>query len=386
METTSDSARMRETLGHFPTGVALITAIDSDGSPVGMVVGSFTSVSLDPPLVAFLPTVTSGRYARIATSSTFCVNVLAAEQESLCRRLASSAGQTFDGVGWTPAPSGSPVVDGSVSWIDCSVDSVQQLGDHFLVVGEVRNLGVAHPEPPLVFFQGGYGRFANASLVAAPDGELIEAVRTAEVARPHLDAISERLGMGCEVISQVGNDIVYVAAAGSAPTNVGSALGMRVPLIAPVGEQVMAWADAGERTKWLDRGSVIAPEARDAYLARLDLARERGWSISLVSPDKEIGFYDALRSFTHVDPTPAREREFKTTIAAMSDSYGPVDLVEGGSYDIRSIVVPVLGDEGVPRLYLRLVNLPSASSAASIRTWIAQLQATAQAVSTELAA
>ena len=334
METTFDSARMRETLGHFPTGVALITAIDSDGSPVGMVVGSFTSVSLDPPLVA----------------------------------------------------SGSPVVDGSVSWIDCSVDSVQQLGDHFLVVGEVRNLGVAHPEPPLVFFQGGYGRFANASLVAAPDGELIEAVRTAEVARPHLDAISERLGMGCEVISQVGNDIVYVAAAGSAPTNVGSALGMRVPLIAPVGEQVMAWADAGERTKWLDRGSVIAPEARDAYLARLDLARERGWSISLVSPDKEIGFYDALRSFTHVDPTPAREREFKTTIAAMSDSYGPVDLVEGGSYDIRSIVVPVLGDEGVPRLYLRLVNLPSASSAASIRTWIAQLQATAQAVSTELAA
>ena len=220
--------------------------------------------------------------------------------------------------------------------------------------------------------------------IAETDRDLVQRLR--KVISDLVDAISERLGMGCEVISQVGNDIVYVAAAGSAPTNVGSALGMRVPLIAPVGEQVMAWADAGERTKWLDRGSVIAPEARDAYLARLDLARERGWSISLVSPDKEIGFYDALRSFTHVDPTPAREREFKTTIAAMSDSYGPVDLVEGGSYDIRSIVVPVLGDEGVPRLYLRLVNLPSASSAASIRTWIAQLQATAQAVSTELAA
>ena len=78
------ASEFRETLGHYPTGVAVVTAVAGDGGPAGMVVGSFTSVSLDPPLVAFLPTKDSGSWARLATADRFCVNVLAADQEDLC--------------------------------------------------------------------------------------------------------------------------------------------------------------------------------------------------------------------------------------------------------------------------------------------------------------
>ncbi|MGY1821001.1 flavin reductase family protein [Geodermatophilus sp. SYSU D00079] len=155
-----DPARFRTTLGHHPTGVVLVTAIDAAGEPVGMVVGSFASVSLDPPLVAFLPTRGSARFARLRTASSFCVNVLAHDQDDLCRAFATKGADGFPGVAWTPSPSGAPVLAGVVAWVDCTVESVTDAGDHHLVMGRVRDLDVVNPVPPLLFFQGGFGRFA----------------------------------------------------------------------------------------------------------------------------------------------------------------------------------------------------------------------------------
>lgn len=379
MDTKLDSRRLRETLGHCPTAVALITAMDDAGEPVGMVVGSFTSVSLDPPLVAYLPTITSGRYARLRTAEIFCVNVLSAAQEDVCRHFAGGEA-TFDKITWSLSPGGAPIVDESVAWIECEVHSVQELGDHYLVVGQVRDLSPQAPEAPLVFFQGGYGRFSGVSLVAAPDTKLIESVRTAEIARPYLEEISNRLSVGCEVIVQAGNDLVYVAAAGSVPSLVGSSLGMRVPLIAPLGEQVAAWNEPAFQEGWLNRGGITDADARAEWLGRLGQARERGWSLSLVKRDNEVEFYRALREFAQGDVTPARERAVKATIAEMSATYEPVELESGQTYDIRSIVVPVLGDGDHPSLYLRLVDLPLGSEAATIVSWIRDLQQTAAAV------
>ena len=87
MSKVIDPALFRETLGHYPTGVAVVTAIAENGKPVGMVVGTFSSVSLDPPLIAFFPASTSNSFKQLRTASTFAVNVLAADQEPLCRRL-----------------------------------------------------------------------------------------------------------------------------------------------------------------------------------------------------------------------------------------------------------------------------------------------------------
>ncbi|MFZ6005183.1 MAG: flavin reductase family protein [Actinomycetota bacterium] len=153
-----DAARYRQVLGHFPTGVTVITA-DPDGSPVGLAVGSFSSVSLDPPLVAFFPGKGSSSWPKIEAAGAFCVNILAEDQEDVCRRFASKDDDKFAGLGWEPARSGSPRIAGSLAWIDCTIDSVSEAGDHYCVIGRVLDLGVGHEGAPLVFFRGGYGRF-----------------------------------------------------------------------------------------------------------------------------------------------------------------------------------------------------------------------------------
>ncbi|MET0521337.1 MAG: flavin reductase family protein, partial [Jiangellaceae bacterium] len=111
--------RFRDVLGHFPTGVVVVTAMAPSGGPVGMAVGSFTSVSLDPPLVAFLPDRASSTFPHIRGAASFCINVLAADQEDVCRAFALRGADKFRDVSWSPSPSGTPVLDGVVAWIDC---------------------------------------------------------------------------------------------------------------------------------------------------------------------------------------------------------------------------------------------------------------------------
>src|ERR1700732_2676862 len=96
----ADSLHFRRILGNYPTGVSVITAIDADGVPAGIAVGSFTSVSLDPPLVACLPDKGSSSFPRIRTASSFCANVLAADQEDVCRAFATPGGDKFAGITW----------------------------------------------------------------------------------------------------------------------------------------------------------------------------------------------------------------------------------------------------------------------------------------------
>lgn len=176
-----DARSFREVLGHYPTGVALVSAVTREGRPIGMVVGSFTSVSLDPPLVAYLPMVTSRSFEVLRRCHTFVVNVLAARQEGLCRRFAAPGDDKWQNVGWRPSPSGAPILDGAVAWIECSTDSITQAGDHFIVLGRVEHLEVQEPGSPLLFFQGGFGRFTTSSLVApaGPD-PVTRAVRPAD--------------------------------------------------------------------------------------------------------------------------------------------------------------------------------------------------------------
>jgi flavin reductase (DIM6/NTAB) family NADH-FMN oxidoreductase RutF len=155
-----DSGSFRQVLGHFPTGVVVITAIDPEGAPRGMAVGSFTSVSLDPPLVAFLPGRSSTSFPKIRRSGRFCVNVLSHYQEHICRAMAAKGTDKFGQIAWTPAPiTGSPVISDGLAWIDCAIDTIHEAGDHYIVIGHVLALGATQREGPLIFFQGGFGRF-----------------------------------------------------------------------------------------------------------------------------------------------------------------------------------------------------------------------------------
>jgi flavin reductase (DIM6/NTAB) family NADH-FMN oxidoreductase RutF len=152
----TDELLFRAVLGQFPTGVTVVTANTPDG-PVGLAVGSFTSVSLEPPLVGFLPAQTSSSWPLMRGAGTFCVNVLAEGQEDVARAFASPSADRFGDRTWTPAPhSGAPILDGVLAWIDCDVAGVSEAGDHHFVLGRVRALGATAAGTPLVFFRGQY--------------------------------------------------------------------------------------------------------------------------------------------------------------------------------------------------------------------------------------
>lgn len=154
-----EQARFRTVLGHFASGVAVVTGTVG-GQPAGFACQSFFSVSLQPPLVAIAVSRQSSSWPGIERSGGFCVNVLTEEQEALCRVFGrSGAGAAkFDGVGWAPAPTGSPRLDDALAWVDCRVEEVHAAGDHQLVVGGVLGLG-AGPGEPLIFYRGGFGGF-----------------------------------------------------------------------------------------------------------------------------------------------------------------------------------------------------------------------------------
>lgn len=139
-----DPRRYRDVLGHFPTGVTVVTGLDSSGAPHGMTIGSFSSVSLDPPLVGFFPGMQSHSWPAISESGKFCVNILADGQDELCWKFAKEAadGETskFSGVEWKPSANGSPILAGVIGWIDCTIEVVYEVGDHFLSLVVFRTL------------------------------------------------------------------------------------------------------------------------------------------------------------------------------------------------------------------------------------------------------
>jgi flavin reductase (DIM6/NTAB) family NADH-FMN oxidoreductase RutF len=147
-------------LGHFATGITVITAYDDDG-PAGFACQSFTSLSLDPPLVAFMVARTSTTWPRIARAGSFCVNILGADQGELCRAFAVSGADKFAGVSHDGSPvTGSPRLEGVPAWIDCTIQTVHTGGDHLIVVGRVAALGSADEGEPLLFHRGKFGRFS----------------------------------------------------------------------------------------------------------------------------------------------------------------------------------------------------------------------------------
>lgn len=158
-EPAFDSARFRQVLGHFPTGVCVVAAFDGD-APVGMAIGSFFSISLEPPLVGFCAGKASGSWGRLKGAGQFCVSILADDQEEVSRRFASKEEDKFAGLAWDRSPLGSPRLGGSLAWIDCRTDGILEGGDHDIVVGAVHDLAVAREGHPLIFFRGGYAHLA----------------------------------------------------------------------------------------------------------------------------------------------------------------------------------------------------------------------------------
>ncbi|MFX3658059.1 MAG: flavin reductase family protein [bacterium] len=157
--TALDPREFRNTLGQFCTGVVIATGC-VDGRPAGFAAQSFTSVSLDPPLVALCPAKTSTSWPQLRASGSFCINILAAEQKPVCDVFAQSGIDKFAALAWRPGVTGSPVLEGVLAYVDCDLEAEHDAGDHTVVLGRVRDVRILDPEgSPLLFFRGRYGHF-----------------------------------------------------------------------------------------------------------------------------------------------------------------------------------------------------------------------------------
>ncbi|GAB7003289.1 flavin reductase [Nocardioides sp. AN3] len=349
----------RLVLGHYPSGVVAVTGRNADGAPVGMVATSFTSVSLDPPLVAFLPMRTSSTWAALSEAGAFCVNVLAADQEHVSRQLAVKGGDKFGALRWRTEATGSPVLDGVVAWIDCTIDAVHEAGDHFIVVGSVERLEVEKPASPLLSFQGGYGTVASPALAASgvPDlPEVVDHFRLVDELRPHMAAASRELGVEVVATALLEDEVVALATSGHPePGRLPTRVGQRMPYQPPLGAAFAAWSDP---ERWV---ADLPPTQQEHARGLARRVRERGWSATLGEP----GHLDLERALYRLPvdaPSPEELDAVGQLLDPLSNAYEPHVFDVKERIPLRTVAVPVLGAVGAIRLVLTAYGLPAVST------------------------
>lgn len=379
-EPTVDPLRIREVMGHYPTGVTVVTGIDEQG-PIGLVVGTFTSVSLDPPLVAFLPTKSSGSFARLRAVGTYCINVVAYDQLDLCRRMAVPSDDKFEGVDWSPSPLGAPMLADAVAHVHCTSEQTIEAGDHYIELCRLHDLEVTRPVTPLLFFQGGYGGFSPHGMAALGDSDLIAAVKLAEVAQPQLEKLARELSCEASALVPVADaELITAACAFGGDSTMREALGQRLPLMPPLGEAFIANASEQAAETWLAKAQGDE-QTLAALRARLRTVRERGYTLSLArSADDGADLSAALAEYASGELTPARLRAVREVITGATELYEVTELDADQPYDIRSVSVPVKDPQGDVVLVLRITQLPTGTPGAQVVRWIGALKSAAHAV------
>jgi flavin reductase (DIM6/NTAB) family NADH-FMN oxidoreductase RutF len=356
-----DPKRFRQVLGQYPTGVCVVTATEPDGRRAGFVVGSFTSVSLNPPLVAFFPDKGSTSWPRIQSAGKFCVNILSAEQEDICRTFASRKEDKFAGVACREAESGSPIIADAVAWIDCDLESVTEAGDHYIVLGRVRRLDVESTSLPLLFFQGGYGRFAHLSLAVA-DRSFLQQLRGVDLVRPEMESVvSDIPGARCNASAPVDDEIVVLASAeGPDSTSRATFVGERLPFIPPLGRVFAAWMDDAKLENWLKH--VPSEDERAEERKWLAAVRSRGFSaIPRTDAWQEL---EATRARLAVDPEAVDREDLHSQIRKLSHEF--VTFSPEVKSDLGVIRVPIFGRDGGVAMQLSVYVAPKPAAAGDV--------------------
>jgi flavin reductase (DIM6/NTAB) family NADH-FMN oxidoreductase RutF len=146
---------LRRVMGHFATGVTVITSIRSSGEMHGLTANAFTSVSLIPPLLLVCIDKKAESYPCFDESKIFTVNVLSSDQEALSRKFAVTGGDKFEGVSYKVGANGAPILDGALAFLECKVTQKIDGGDHTIYIGEIEQAETKEGKP-LLFFRGGY--------------------------------------------------------------------------------------------------------------------------------------------------------------------------------------------------------------------------------------
>jgi len=374
-ELTTSPQEFRRALAHYPTGVAVVTAVGPDGSPVAMVVGTFTSVSLEPPLVGFLADKGSASWQGIKAAGHFCVSVLGAGQEHVCRAFATKSPDRFEHATEVTL-AGRPRLQDAVLWVDCEIHEVLPAGDHDFVLGRVRHLGVGEESGlPLLFLRGGYGAPKIASLQAEAPG-LGPVLRLADAVRPEIESVARELGVECIVLAVVDREVVMVAAAGiesavgSSRTHVGSSF----PLAAPLAPVFLAWAGQEEQRRWVAEGNRLAGEdVSDVAMEALDAVRSRGHEI-VTGRDVSNRFRRVvLGELERVNEV--EEPEFHHVVKAVVGLRDPaMTLPLDQVSDVVALMVPVRDPAGRVVLSIGIIGFSGEEGQDSVRRCLSRLE------------
>lgn len=369
----------REVLGHYPTGVVVVTGRDSEGDILAMVVGTFNSVSLDPPLVSFMPMMTSRTFAKMRECSSLCINILGGEQEDIVLTIAQRWENKLDGIEWFPSPSGDPVLSESIAWIDTTIWNTVEAGDHWIVLCRVNDMAVANPVSPLIFFQGGYGSFVSTSLMARMDHEILPAIHAAHGARAEVEALANSIGCEVSVFTAVSCDeMATVLSATGVGVDREEGLAHRVPMVPPIGDSYVFSRPIEEQERWVDKLREASAEVKDMHRMRLEFVREHGYLLSFL-PVEGSAAYDEMRDATKRYEkgrlTPSQERNIRESIGRASVDYRVREVDEQQVYDVGSIVLPVRDPAGEYSLTLRLGQLPPQSTGSTINNWLDEARA-----------
>lgn len=150
-----DSLELRRCLGSFVTGVTVVTALDANGHPEGITANSFSSLSLDPPLIVWSLRLSSRSFNTYQNARHFAVNILAQDQVNVSNRFASSGINRFEGISHRAGLCDVPLIDGCASYLECSLEASHPGGDHVLFIGRVQRIRVNDCKP-LAYGNGGY--------------------------------------------------------------------------------------------------------------------------------------------------------------------------------------------------------------------------------------
>jgi flavin reductase (DIM6/NTAB) family NADH-FMN oxidoreductase RutF len=372
--TVIDPSIFRNVMGHYPTGVVVVTGRDPDGEVLAMVVGTFSSVSMEPPLVSFMPMKTSRTFEKMRDCESLCINILGGEQEDIVLTVAQRWQNKLDGIDWFPSPSGDPVLADSVAWIDTRIRDTVEAGDHWIALCEVCDLAVTNPVSPLIFFQGGYGSFVCTSLMARMDHEILPAIHAAHAARPQIEELASSLGCEVSVFTAVSRDeMAVVLSATAAGVDRADGLAHRIPMVPPIGDTYVFDQDPPTQERWLGKLRDADDEIREMHRQRLEFVRAHGYLVSFLPPEGPAAYTsmrDATRRYESARMTPSQERSICESIGSSPVDYHLREVLDDTVYDVGSIVLPIRDPRGGYTMTLRLAQLPASVTGRDVRDWV----------------
>jgi len=337
----------RTVLGTLPTGVVIVTGLDSAGEPAAMTIGTFASVSLEPSLVMFMPSKTSKSWAALRESATgYCINVLSSQQEEACLAVTQRASQKLDGIPWSMSEYGNARIEGSLAYIEVEVVEVVDAGDHDMVLCSVRALDCVSVGDPLVFFRGGFGSFKPRTLMSA-ENFVFRGLWMAGLAREKLADLADRLNAFVTITKRIGDELVLVASAGDPRgRSSGTQLGSRMPFMAPLGIIYAAWTVESEQERWL---SPLSAPLKEHYRELLDDTRDKGYAFTVGVGHSEL---ELLVERMTVGREAPDQFEIDAVLSSLASNHNPLSIDEEGSHQLRAILVPVFDEQGEVALVL----------------------------------